>query len=368
VWNILNSKAFTQVSALLSIMRYADRVKRIRDILASEEADLFMVKDPKNVLYLTGFEGGRLFITQDDDPLLIVSALSFEEAEDSAYGVRIQKVPVSESMKDFSLKVLNSFKPHILLYDDLSVSDYLSLGNSGFKLKDGSNHISHLRRRKDEKEVECMVKAAELTGELMEVLIEQAKPGVRENDLAREADIFVRARGLEYAFPIIVVSGFRSSNPHGKPSLKAISEGEPVTIDLGVKYGGYCVDMTRSFIVGRNPEYESILEYVASTQEKALNYVKAGVQCRDIDKVARDFLDSRGYGELFIHSLGHGVGLDIHETPSLNPFSKDALMENEVVTIEPGIYIRKKFGCRVEDTVLVLKDGCKILTYHDRDQ
>ncbi len=343
-------------------MRYTDRIKRVREILAVEEADLFMIIDPKNVLYLTGFEGGRLFITQNDEPLLIVSALSFEEAEDSACGVQIQRVPVSESMKDFSLKVLNSLKPRILLYDDLPASDYLSLESLGFKLKDGSDKISHLRRRKDENEVKCIVKAAEITGELMEILMEHAKPGIRENDLAREADIFMRERGLEYAFPIIVVSGFKSSNPHVKPSLKVISEGEPVTIDLGVKYGGYCVDVTRSFIVGRNPEYEAILEDVANAQEKALNYIKAGVQCRDVDKVARDFLDSRGYGEFFIHSLGHGVGLDIHEPPSLNPFSKDILMENEVVTVEPGIYIRKKFGCRVEDTVLVLEDGCKILT------
>jgi Xaa-Pro aminopeptidase len=349
-------------------MHYTDRIKRVKEILAVEEADLFMIADPKNVLYLTGFEGGRLFITQDDDPLLIVSALSFEEAEDSACGVQIQKVPVSESMKDFSLKVLNSLKPRILLYDDLSASDYFSLGSLGFKLKDGSDKISHLRRRKDENEVECIVKAAELTGELVEILMEHAKPGIRENDLAKEADVFVRERGLEYAFPIIVVSGFKSSNPHGKPSLKVISEGEPVTIDLGVKYRGYCVDITRSFVVGQNTEYEAVLEDVASAQEKALNYIKAGVQCKDVDKVARDFLNSRGYGELFIHSLGHGVGLDIHEPPSLNPFSKDTLMENEVVTIEPGVYIRKKFGCRVEDTVLVLRDGCKILTRCNRNR
>lgn len=345
-------------------MRYVDRIERVKNVLIKEGADMFMITDLKNILYLTGFEGGKLFITQDDEPLLTVSALSFEEAEDFAQGVQIQRVPVSESMKNFCLKVLNTLKPNTIIYDDLSVSDYLSLEASGFKLKDGSNHISHLRRRKDEEEIEYIRRAAELTGELMEILMAYAKPGIRENDLAREADIFVREHGFEYAFPMIIVSGFKSSNPHGKPSLKTISEGEPVTMDLGLKYRQYCVDMTRSFVVGGNPEYETILRDVISAQERALNYVKAGVQCRDVDKTARDFLNNRGYDGLFIHSLGHGVGLDIHEQPSLNPLSEDTLMENEVVTIEPGIYIKKKFGCRVEDTILVLKDGCKVLTSH----
>ncbi|MBS7610694.1 aminopeptidase P family protein [Candidatus Bathyarchaeota archaeon] len=341
-----------------------DRIERVKNILVKENADLFMVTDPKNILYLTGFEGGKLFITQNDKPLLTVSALSFEEAEDNAQGVRVQQVPINESMKNFSLKILSTLKPSTILYDSLPVSEYLSLETSGFKLRDGSNRISHLRRGKDVEEIECIRKAAELTEELMEILMEYVKPGIRENDLAKEADIFIRERGLEYAFPMIIVSGFKSSNPHGKPSLKIISEGEPVTIDLGLKYGEYCVDMTRSFVVGRNPEYETILKDVTSAQERAMDYVKADAQCRDIDKTARDFLNSRGYDGLFIHSLGHGVGLDIHEPPSLNPLSEDILMENEVVTIEPGIYIKKKFGCRVEDTILVLKNGCKVLTSH----
>lgn len=343
-------------------MHYLRRVKCLKKVLADENTDLFMVTDPKNILYLTGFEGGKLFIQQDDEPILIVSALSFEEAEDVARGVHIQRVPLSESMKNFSLNALKKLKPKSILYDDLPISDYLSLETLGFKLRDGSRHISHLRRRKDETEVEYIRRAAELTKELMEILMVHTKPGIRENDLAKEADIFIRERGLEYAFPVIIVSGFKSSNPHGKPSLKTISECEPVTIDLGVKYGGYCVDMTRSFVVGRNPEYESILEDVTDAQGLALKHVKAGIQCRDVDRVARGFLDSKGYGELFIHSLGHGVGLDIHEPPSLNSISEDILMENEVVTIEPGIYFKNKFGCRVEDTVLVLKDGCEVLT------
>ncbi|MEM2239209.1 MAG: M24 family metallopeptidase [Candidatus Bathyarchaeia archaeon] len=343
-------------------MHYLHRVECVKKILTDENTDLFMITDPKNVLYLTGFEGGKLFISQDDEPILIVSALSFEEAEDVAKGVHIQRVPLSESMKNFSLNVLKELRPKSIFYDDLSVSDYLSLEALGFKLRDGSRYISHLRRRKDETEVEYIRRAAELTGELMEILMAHIKPGIRENDLAKEADIFIRERGLEYAFPVIIVSGFKSSYPHGKPSLKTISECEPVTIDLGVKYEGYCVDMTRSFIVGRNPEYETVLEDVTNAQGLALNCVKAGIQCRDVDRVVREFLDSKGYGELFIHSLGHGVGLDIHEPPSLNPLSEDILMENEVVTIEPGIYFKNKFGCRVEDTVLVLKDRCKVLT------
>ncbi len=356
-------KCLLGTSAVQSTVQYERRIEAVRRVLAEEGADVFILTDPKNILYLTGFEDGRLFITQTSEPILTVSALSLEEAEDSACGVQLRPSPMSESMSNFNLRILrDELKPRSIFYDSLPISEYLNLTAEGFKLIDGSSHLSNMRRVKDQDEVSLIRKAAELSSRLMEILIEYVKPGVRECDVAKEADAFLRERGLEPAFPIIVVSGPRTSNPHGKPSLRVISEDDPVTIDLGVKYGGYCADMTRSFIVGRNAEYSKILEDAYDTQNTALKLLRAGVQCKNVDKAARDLLEARGYSGLFIHSLGHGIGLDVHEPPSLNPLSEDTLMENEVVTIEPGIYFKKKLGCRVEDTVLTLKNGCEVLT------
>ncbi|RLI26058.1 hypothetical protein DRO57_02160 [Candidatus Bathyarchaeota archaeon] len=343
-------------------MNYGRRIKMVKERLSKENVDVFMLTEPKNVRYLTGFEGGVLFVFPDSEPTLLVPMLSLEDAEDEAQGVQIEPLQIGEPFRKGIAKVLRDAGASTVFYDGLSIPDYKSLESEGFKLKDGSNYLSTLRRTKDPEEIRLIREASRLTRELMELLVEHAKPGVTECGLAKMADAFLRDRGLEYAFPIIVVSGPKTSRPHGKPSLRKILEGEPVTIDAGVCYMGYCADMTRSFTVGRNPEYEKVVEDVQKAQERALETVRAGVLCKDVDKAAREFLDARGYRGLFIHGLGHGVGLDVHEPPGLNPSSDEKLMEGDVITIEPGVYIRRRYGCRIEDTVLVLKDGFEPLT------
>ena len=343
-------------------MNYGRRVEKVKEKLSEENVDVFMLTDPKNVRYLTGFEGGALFVFSDSKPTLLVPMLSLEEAEDEARGVYIEPLQVGEPFRKGMVKVLRDVGASTVFYDGLSISDYKSLESEGFKLRDGSGYLSELRRVKDPEEIKLIREASRLTRELMELLIEYAKPGVTECYLARMADAFLRNRGLEHAFPIIVVSGPRTSRPHGKPSLKKILEGEPVTIDAGVYYMGYCADMTRSFAVGENPEYEKVVEDVQEAQERALELVRADVPCRHVDEAAREFLDAKGYRGLFIHSLGHGVGLEIHEPPRLNPSSDEKLVEGDVITIEPGVYIKRKYGCRIEDTVLVLKDRFELLT------
>lgn len=343
-------------------MDYGRRVEKVKEKLTRENADVFMLTEPKNVRYLTGFEGGVLFVFPDSKPTLLVPMLSLEEAEEEAQGVYIEPLQVGKPFKEGITRVLRDAGASTVFYDGLSMSDYRSLDSEGFRLRDGSGYLSMLRRAKDPEERRLIREASRLTRELMELLVEHARPGVTECDLAKMADTFLRDRGLEHAFPIIVVSGSRTSRPHGKPSLKRVHEGEPVTIDAGVYYMGYCSDMTRSFVVGRNPDYEKLIEDVREAQERALEMVRAGVACKDIDGEARSLLDARGYRGLFIHSLGHGVGLDIHEPPGLSPSSDEKLVEGDVITIEPGVYVKRRYGCRIEDTVLVLKDGFEPLT------
>lgn len=343
-------------------MNYGRRIDMVKEKLSQENADVFIMTGPKNVKYLTGFEGGVLFIFPSSKPTLLVPMLSLEEAEEEAQGVYVEPLRVGKPLKESIVNVLRDAGASTVLYDGLSISDYKSLYLEGFKLKDGSSYLSSLRRVKDYEERRLVREASRLTRELMEILIEQARPGMTECDLAKMADMFLRDRGLEHAFPIIVLSGPRTSRPHGKPSLKRIKYGEPVTIDAGVQYMGYCADMTRSFIIGRNPEYERVIEDVREAQENALENVKTGIPCRDIDRKARELLDAKGYKGLFIHSLGHGVGLEVHEPPRLSPSSDEELVEGDIVTIEPGVYIKRKYGCRIEDTILVLKDRFEPLT------
>jgi len=182
--------------------------------------------------------------------------------------------------------------------------------------------------------------------------------------LAAEIEYEMRRRGSEgFAFDTIVSSGPHSAFPHGWCGDRRIREGDFVTIDIGAKSQGYCADLTRTLIIGKPSSRQAeIYETVKKAQEIAINQMKAGVEAKKADESARGYIDRMGYGKYFVHRLGHGVGLDVHEPPTLGPTSKDVLASGNVVTVEPGIYIPKFGGVRIEDTVHVLSDGATKLT------
>ncbi len=218
---------------------------------------------------------------------------------------------------------------------------------------------------KDKEEIIKMKKAAQITTESLKDVFEIIKPGVRELDIASELAYTMRKKGAQKeAFETIVVSGERSSLPHGKPSEKKIDEGEFITIDMGANYQNYNSDLTRTIIMGKeNKKQKEIFSIVLKAQKAALDFLKPGVKCKEVDSVARNIIAKKGYGKYFGHGLGHGVGLDIHELPRVSFSDDTVLLPGMVVTIEPGIYLPEVGGARIEDSVLITEAGYEILTW-----
>ena len=196
-------------------------------------------------------------------------------------------------------------------------------------------------------------------------MFEAIEPGMRELDIASELAYNMRKKGaLKEAFETVVVSGQRSSLPHGKPSEKKIEEKELITIDMGANYQNYSSDITRTILLGKeNNKQKEIFSLVLEAQMAALEFLKPGVSCKEVDSIARKIITRGGYGEYFGHGLGHGVGLDIHELPRVS-FSDDTVLQpGMVITIEPGIYLPEMGGVRIEDSVLITDESYEILTW-----
>ncbi len=224
--------------------------------------------------------------------------------------------------------------------------------------------VAKLREVKDEIEVEAMRAAAELGGRLFEGVLEHVVAGATEMEVAMALEYMARLEGAErMSFETIVAGGERSALPHGRATTAKLPRRGFAVMDFGVVLGGYCSDMTRTVHMGRPRKGErEVYEAVLEAQEAGVRAVRAGVAAKDVDAAARGVLAERGLAEWFTHSTGHGVGVEIHEGPRLGKTSEERLKAGMVVTIEPGVYLPGKFGVRIEDTVLVTREGCEILT------
>jgi Xaa-Pro dipeptidase len=227
-----------------------------------------------------------------------------------------------------------------------------------------SGFLRELRKVKDENEIELMRKAGELTSEGMRVAREVVAAGVKEYEVAAEIEYAMRKQGsYGTAFETIVASGSCSAFPHGGCSDREIRKGDLVVVDIGATYKYYHSDMTRTLVAGKPSEKQkNLYQIVKTAQEKAFEALKPNVKAADVDAIARKVIADAGYDEYFVHSLGHGVGLEVHEPPTLSPESKEVLAVGNVVTIEPGVYLVGYGGVRIEDTVLVGKVGAEKLT------
>ncbi|WP_028521380.1 aminopeptidase P family protein [Ruminococcus flavefaciens] len=227
-----------------------------------------------------------------------------------------------------------------------------------------SNAIATLRASKDSDEIACIRMAQEIAERALEELLGFIKVGVTEREIALELNRLMFAFGAEdLSFDTIVLSGANTSMPHGVPSDKKVESGDFVLMDFGAVYNGYHSDMTRTVCVGEpTDEMRRVYDTVLEAQLAGLEAAKAGITGSDLDKVSRDIIEKAGYGACFGHSLGHGVGMEIHEKPNASPNYKLPLNEGAVVTVEPGIYIAGKFGVRIEDFVILTENGCENLT------
>ncbi|MEG1782108.1 MAG: aminopeptidase P family protein [Oscillospiraceae bacterium] len=219
--------------------------------------------------------------------------------------------------------------------------------------------LEELRSIKSKEELEIIKTAQKFTDEGFAYICTQLAAGQKERDMAIELETYMRKQGADgLSFDTILVSGKNSSLPHGVPGDKIIEKGDFITMDYAAAYGGYCTDMTRTVAIGHaTDEMKEVYATVLQAQLLALDYIKEGVVCGDVDKVARDYIYSKGYEGCFGHGLGHSVGIDIHESPRFSIGHQALLKEGMVMTVEPGIYLPEKFGVRIEDTVYVTKNG-----------
>ena len=233
-----------------------------------------------------------------------------------------------------------------------------------------SEIAERIRQIKTDDELNRISRSMEIADCALKEIQPMLPKGVTENEVAWALELFVRNEyGVqELAFPSIVASGANSANPHNVPTDKVIEKGDFVTIDFGVRYNGYCSDITRTFVVGEADEkqvhvYNTVLESLL----KATAAAKPGMTGKELDAVARDYIDECGYGEYFVHGLGHSLGIEVHETPFISTSGDEAIMPGVVFTIEPGIYIPDFCGVRIEDSVLMTDHGVKVLTKSPRE-
>ncbi len=220
------------------------------------------------------------------------------------------------------------------------------------------------RELKDEAELKLIAKAQDISDTAFELTLKEIAVGMTEQELKLTLENHMRRLGADdIAFDTIAVSGANGSLPHGVPSDKKLQNGDLVTIDFGAKYKGYCTDITRTIAIGEiGEEQRKIYEVVKEAQETAVQNLRPGADCLEMDKIARDIITENGFGEMFRHGLGHSLGIEIHEEPRLSPTAKRTVMEGMVLTVEPGIYLPEKYGVRIEDSCVVTKDGCRPLS------
>lgn len=250
--------------------------------------------------------------------------------------------------------------------NNLTVDTYKKLRGAlpGVALKPVSGLVAGIRVTKDPFEVERLRQSCRILARCYDVVEQNLRPGVRELDIALAVEAAAKADGAErLAFDTIMASGPRGALAHGKASDKRIKKGELVVADMGLVFDGYSSDCTRTYCVGKaTAKVREVYQTVLDAQRRAIDMVRPGVLTSDVDSAARKYIIDAGYGRYFGHGTGHGVGLDIHEQPSISPFSKGRLTEGMVITVEPGIYIPGWGGVRIEDMLLVTADGFEILT------
>jgi Xaa-Pro dipeptidase len=330
--------------------------------------DGFLIFNWANLLYFAGFPGAvSLLIPRDGENTIYAYGVNYEQAKAEGKGFRVALVKRDENLMAKITEKVKDYKIKKLAVDALGIEGWRALAKEArgeTKLKIKGSFVWELRKVKDEKEIELMRKVGELTSEGMKAAYEVLAPDMKEYEVAAEIEYAMRKRGsYGTAFETAVSSGPRSAFPHGGCSDREIREGDLVVVDFGATYKFYRSDMTRTLVVGKPSEKQKKLyQIVKVAQEKAFEAMKPNVKARDVDAAARKIIEDAGYGEYFVHGLGHGVGLEVHEPPTLNSSSKETLAVGNVVTDEPGIYLVGYGGVRIEDTVLVQKNGAEKLT------
>jgi Xaa-Pro aminopeptidase len=340
-------------------------VQDLRNLLEPLGLDALYITRPENVRYLSGFphpEDAQVLLSHEGAFLL--TDPRYPEAErESRIPAKVLRREEKEGLFQ-GLRGRVGFEAEHLPYAALERLRELSPA----EWVPTKGVVERLRLKKTPEEVAAIRKAQALAEEALAHALSLLKPGTAEREVAFELEFFLRRRGAEgVAFPPIVASGVRGALPHAGASEKPLRAGELVTLDLGAKVAGYHSDMTRTFALGQvEGELKTAFQAVLAALERALEALRPGRTGKEVDALAREELGRYGLDRYFVHSLGHGVGLAVHEGPSLSPYTEDVLEPGMVVTVEPGVYLPGLGGVRIEELVLITEDGFELLSRFPR--
>jgi Xaa-Pro aminopeptidase len=346
-----------------------NKLDQVRSSLLANEIDCILIGSYANRRYLSGFTGsaGWLLISQQK-AYLAVDFRYVEQAktESDEYEICYVKGTIESwlplCITEMNINKLGIESEHISVSSFNSICHILKKITKEIQVIPVQNIVESLRIHKNGIELESIKKACEIADKAIDYVYENLRPGITERQFAWELESFMRMHKSDtLPFEIIVASGSNAAMPHAKPSSKKIAENEPIIIDLGASYKGYCSDITRTFIIGEADfKFDEIYSIVLSSQLMGLATINSGIKASDADTIIRDMIYRAGYGAQFGHGLGHGVGIETHELPRLGTLSNEVLDECMVFTVEPGIYLPDWGGIRIEDTVTI--ENGKVIT------
>jgi len=339
-------------------------------------ADAFLVfnmegSDSPSMYYLTGFTGEGALLVSSERTLLITDSRYTEQA-----GREVPDIPLRQVTGSYLDEMAAAVKENrigrlALSGTRMAYSTVEKLRQkAGVEIVVTEDPVNDLRRVKDAEEITRIRAAVKLTEESLEQLVGEIKVGMSERELALRLEFIMREKGAEQvAFDLIVAAGENCALPHYQPGNRLLKQGDLLLFDIGAKLDRYCADMTRVFSVGKpTARAQEIYDIVLAANKAGIAAVSAGADGKVVDAAARDLIASAGHGEHFQHSLGHGVGLEVHEGPSLSPLSTDILKAGMTVTVEPGVYLPGFGGVRIEDLTVVTANGCDVLTSFPKEE
>jgi Xaa-Pro aminopeptidase len=345
------------------------RLSLVAEELSRRGLDHLVISNIFNVRYLSGFSGSTAWLFAGRDEATLITDFRYkEQAEGEIYkGIKI-KIDTREPL-NVVCEIVSGLKGKVgFEAGSLTYAAFEKLRASSGGLTPVEGLVETLRATKDENEIASISRAAAIADAVFSEIVGEIRVGLSEVDIAARIDFLLRKKSAEVsAFRTIVASGSHASLPHATPTARIIRKGDLVKMDFGAIWDGYCSDMTRTVVMGKAPDkVREVYGVVLEAQKCAIDGIRAGMVGREADALAREYIESKGYGDNFGHGLGHGVGLEVHEAPRLSKRSDETLKSGNVVTVEPGIYITGWGGVRIEDMVVVRNGGCNLLTSADK--
>ncbi|OQA02823.1 MAG: putative peptidase [Planctomycetes bacterium ADurb.Bin401] len=340
------------------------RIQKVRRLFSAQKADCMLIALPANISYLTGFLG--------EDSWLLITAHTNILITDSRFILQAEKQCPNSKIYVRKGRMTQAFTEILKKYPEIKTAvleDTVEIGTYNIlkkklpvKVKTVSKVVEAAREIKDQAEISEITKAAHISKLALDKILKKIRIGMTEIQIAAMLDYEMKKFGCNPAFETIVAFGTNSAMPHYRPANRKLKKIDTILFDFGAKLNNYCSDLTRCFAVGKVTDfYAKVYKTVLEAQTAAINILKAGLEAKDADDAAKQIITSQNlkpYG----HGLGHGLGIDVHELPTVSYMSKLKLQAGNVITVEPGVYIPNKFGIRIEDDVLITDSGCEILS------